>query len=90
MVRSRHDIAIWKFAVKGRQQPVFRLHARPTRFSLRQPLCNQPLDEQGSEEVQGRGYRAMKLRFGWGPVDGAGAQQPASAHGARGLAMRSF
>jgi L-alanine-DL-glutamate epimerase-like enolase superfamily enzyme len=40
-------------------------------------LYSQPLDELAAEAMKYKkaGYRAMKLRFGWGPVDGAAGMQ---------------
>ena len=40
-------------------------------------LYSQPLDELAAEtrKYKDAGYKAMKMRFGWGPTDGAAGMQ---------------
>ncbi len=73
---SAVDIALWDILGKSAGQPVYRLLGGRTKpripvYSSR--LYSTPLDELASEaaKYKAEGYRAMKLRFGWGPVDGA-------------------
>ncbi|MPZ19845.1 MAG: L-rhamnonate dehydratase [Luteitalea sp.] len=77
---SAVDIAIWDLLGKALGQPVFRLLGGRTKKRIpvyASRLYSQPL-EQLAAEAEGYkrdGYRAMKLRFGWGPVDGAAGMQ---------------
>ncbi len=77
---SAVDIAIWDLLGKAAKQPVFKLLGGRTKQKIpvyASRLYSQPL-EQLAEEAQAyksQGYRAMKLRFGWGPVDGAAGMQ---------------
>jgi L-alanine-DL-glutamate epimerase-like enolase superfamily enzyme len=73
---SAVDIALWDILGKAARQPVFRLLGGRTKEKIpvyASRLYSQPLDSLAAEaeEYKNRGYRAMKLRFGWGPVDGA-------------------
>jgi L-rhamnonate dehydratase len=77
---SAVDIALWDILGKSAGQPVYRLLGGRTKpripvYSSR--LYSTPLDELASEaaKYKAEGYRAMKLRFGWGPVDGAAGMQ---------------
>ena len=73
---SAVDIAIWDILGKATKQPVFKLLGGRTKrwipvYASR--LYSQPLEALAAEASRYRdeGYRAMKLRFGWGPADGA-------------------
>jgi L-rhamnonate dehydratase len=73
---SAVDIAIWDVLGKATGQPVFRLLGGRTKPSIpvyASRLYSQELDALGTEasKYKNEGYRAMKLRFGWGPLDGA-------------------
>jgi L-rhamnonate dehydratase len=77
---SAVDIAIWYLLGKTLKQPVFRLLGGKTKEKIpvyASRLYSQPLDELAKEarKYKDEGYRAMKLRFGWGPVDGAAGMQ---------------
>jgi len=73
---SAVDIAIWDLLGKATKQPVFRLLGGRTKRKIpvyASRLYSQPLDELAVETKKylKEGYRAMKMRFGWGPTDGA-------------------
>jgi L-rhamnonate dehydratase len=73
---SAVDIALWDVLGKAAGQPVYRLLGGRTKSRIpvyASRLYSTPLDELAAEAVRYKsaGYRAMKLRFGWGPVDGA-------------------
>ena len=77
---SALDIAIWDLLGKATKQPVFRLLGGRTKARIpvyASRLYSQPLDALAAETTKYRdqGYRAMKMRFGWGPVDGAAGMQ---------------
>ncbi|MEJ2008131.1 MAG: L-rhamnonate dehydratase [Acidobacteriota bacterium] len=77
---SAVDIALWDLMGKVLKQPVFRLLGGKTKRKIpvyASRLYSQPLNELAREAQQykDQGYRAMKLRFGWGPVDGAAGMQ---------------
>src|SRR2546425_6613474 len=77
---SAVDIAIWDILGKATNQPVFRLLGGRTKRKIpvyASRLYSQPLQALAKEAQQykDQGYRAMKLRFGWGPVDGAAGMQ---------------
>ena len=77
---SAIDIALWDLLGKVVKQPVFRLLGGKTKQKIpvyASRLYSQPLDELAKEvqKYKDEGYRAMKLRFGWGPVDGAAGMQ---------------
>jgi L-rhamnonate dehydratase len=77
---SAVDIAIWDILGKASGQPVFKLLGGRTKRKIpvyASRLYSQPLDELADEasKYKKAGYRAMKLRFGWGPIDGAGGMQ---------------
>tara|TARA_B100000886_G_scaffold339888_1_gene306828 strand:- start:646 stop:1833 length:1188 start_codon:yes stop_codon:yes gene_type:complete len=73
---SAVDIAIWDALGKAAKKPVYNLLGGKTKAKLpcyASKLYNQPLDEL-AKEAKGyldQGFKAMKLRFGWGPKDGA-------------------
>jgi L-rhamnonate dehydratase len=77
---SAVDIAIWDLLGKAAKQPVYRLLGGRTKSRIpvyASRLYSTPLDELASEAkkyVDG-GYKAMKLRYGWGPLDGASGMQ---------------
>ncbi|HEX5484243.1 MAG TPA: L-rhamnonate dehydratase [Terriglobia bacterium] len=77
---SAVDIALWDLMGHILKQPVFRLLGGKTKPKIpvyASRLYSQPLDDLAREAAQykSEGFRAMKLRFGWGPVDGAEGMQ---------------
>ena len=77
---SAVDIAIWDVLGKVTGQPVFKLLGGRTKRKIpvyASKLYSQPLDKLAEEarRYKEQGYRAMKMRFGWGPVDGAAGMQ---------------
>ena len=73
---SAVDIALWDILGKSARQPVYRLlggRTKPTIPVYASRLYSSPLDELAAEakRYKNEGYKAMKLRFGWGPNDGA-------------------
>ena len=73
---SAVDIAIWDILGKACGQPVFRLLGGRTKTRIplyASRLYSQKLEDLAAEATKYRdeGYRAMKMRFGWGPTDGA-------------------
>ncbi|WP_434403415.1 L-rhamnonate dehydratase [Sphingobium sp. DN12] len=73
---SALDIAIWDLMGKAAKQPVFRLLGGRTKAKIpvyASRLYSIPLDELAQEAAnyKAQGYKAMKLRFGWGSIDGA-------------------
>lgn len=73
---SALDIALWDLMGKAAQQPCFRLLGGRTKSKIpvyASRLYSVPLDELAAEAARykAEGYQAMKLRFGWGPIDGA-------------------
>ena len=77
---SAVDIAIWDVMGKAAHQPVFKLLGGRTKPKIpvyASRLYSQPLDQlaQEAQSYKAQGYRAMKLRFGWGPLDGAAGMQ---------------
>lgn len=73
---SALDIAIWDLMGKSAKQPVFRLLGGRTKAKIpvyASRLYSIPLEELAREAFayKAQGYKAMKLRFGWGPIDGA-------------------
>jgi L-rhamnonate dehydratase len=77
---SAVDIALWDIMGKATGQPVFRLLGGRTKKKIpvyASRLYSQPLDRLAAEacSYKDQGYRAMKLRFGWGPMDGAAGMQ---------------
>jgi L-alanine-DL-glutamate epimerase-like enolase superfamily enzyme len=77
---SAVDIALWDLLGKSTKQPVYRLLGGRTKNRIpvyASRLYSMPLDELRveAERYKNEGYKAMKLRFGWGPVDGAEGMQ---------------
>ena len=77
---SAVDIALWDLMGKASGQPVFKLLGGRTKRKI--PIYASKLYSQEpaklAEEARTykeQGYRAMKMRFGWGPVDGAAGMQ---------------
>ena len=73
---SAVDIALWDILGKDAKQPVYRLLGGKTKERIpvyASRLYSMPLDELRAEaqKYKDEGYTAMKLRFGWGPMDGA-------------------
>ncbi|HWB84378.1 MAG TPA: L-rhamnonate dehydratase [Bryobacteraceae bacterium] len=73
---SAVDIAIWDVLGKAARQPVFKLLGGRTKPKIpvyASKLYSQPLEELAAEaeSYKRQGYQAMKMRFGWGPADGA-------------------
>jgi L-rhamnonate dehydratase len=83
---SAVDIALWDILGKSAKQPVYRLLGGRTKKKIpvyASRLYSMPLDELRVEaqRYKDEGYKAMKLRFGWGPVDGAEGMQRARGRG---------
>ena len=77
---SAVDIGIWDLLGKIQNQPIFRLLGGKTKAKIpvyASRLYSQPLPEIAGEarNYKEQGFRAMKLRFGWGPLDGAAGMQ---------------
>jgi L-alanine-DL-glutamate epimerase-like enolase superfamily enzyme len=77
---SAVDIALWDLLGKAAKQPVFRLLGGRTKPRI--PVYASRLYSTGLECVaaealryKAEGYKAVKLRFGWGPNDGAAGMQ---------------
>src|SRR2546423_10445743 len=78
---SAVDIALWDLLGKSAKQPVYRLLGGRTKQRIpvyASRLYSSPLDQLAAEakRYQSEGYKAMKLRYGWGPIDGAAGMQP--------------
>ena len=77
---SAIDIALWDLLGKDAGQPVFRLLGGRTKDRIpvyASRLYAMPIPELRAEaqKYKDEGYQMMKLRFGWGPVDGAAGMQ---------------
>ena len=77
---SAVDIALWDLLGKSAKQPVFRLlggRTKPRIPVYASRLYSIELSELAAEakRYKKEGYQAMKLRFGWGPADGAAGMQ---------------
>jgi len=77
---SAVDIALWDLLGKAVKQPVYRLLGGRTKTRIpvyASRLYSIELGELAAEakRYKDEGYEAMKLRFGWGPTDGAQGMQ---------------
>jgi L-rhamnonate dehydratase len=77
---SAVDIALWDLLGKSAKQPVYRLLGGRTKARIpvyASRLYSVELNEVADEaqRYKAEGYKAMKLRFGWGPTDGAAGMQ---------------
>jgi len=77
---SAVDIALWDLLGKSAKQPVYRLLGGRTKAKIpvyASRLYSVELTQLAEEakRYKNEGYKAMKLRFGWGPVDGAAGMQ---------------
>jgi L-alanine-DL-glutamate epimerase-like enolase superfamily enzyme len=77
---SAVDIALWDLLGESAKQPVYRLLGGKTKPRI--PVYASRLYAAESSELAAEatrykndGYKAMKLRFGWGPADGAEGMQ---------------
>ena len=77
---SAVDIALWDLLGKSAKQPVYRLLGGKTKERIpvyASRLYATQLSELAVESARykNEGFKAMKLRFGWGPADGADGMQ---------------
>ena len=77
---SAVDIALWDILGKSVKQPVYRLlggRTKPRIPVYASRLYSVELNQLAAEakRYKDEGYQAMKLRFGWGPTDGAAGMQ---------------
>jgi L-alanine-DL-glutamate epimerase-like enolase superfamily enzyme len=77
---SAVDIALWDLLGKDAKQPVFKLLGGRTKEHIpvyASRLYAMPIPELRAEaqKYKDEGYKMMKLRFGWGPLDGAAGMQ---------------
>jgi L-rhamnonate dehydratase len=77
---SAVDIALWDLLGKSAKQPVYRLLGGRTKKRIpvyASRLYSMPVNQlrEEAQRYRDQGYKAMKLRFGWGPVDGAEGMQ---------------
>jgi L-alanine-DL-glutamate epimerase-like enolase superfamily enzyme len=77
---SAVDIALWDILGKSSRQPVYRLLGGKTKARIpvyASRLYSIALGDLAAEALRYKdeGYKAMKLRFGWGPTDGAAGMQ---------------
>ena len=73
---SAIDIAIWDLIGKLLKQPVFKLLGGRTKEKIpvyASKLYSQPLNDlqKEAELYKSQGFTMFKMRFGWGPKDGA-------------------
>jgi L-alanine-DL-glutamate epimerase-like enolase superfamily enzyme len=77
---SAVDIALWDLLGKDAKQPVYRLLGGRTKEKIpvyASRLYAMPIPELRAEaqKYKDEGFKAMKVRFGWGPIDGAAGMQ---------------
>ena len=77
---SALDIAMWDILGKSAKQPVYRLLGGRTKqripvYASRLYSSELPQLAAEAKRYKDEGYKAMKLRFGWGPTDGAAGMQ---------------
>jgi L-rhamnonate dehydratase len=77
---SAVDIALWDLLGKSAKQPVYRLLGGRTKPRIPVYASRLYATELGAlaaeaTRYKSEGYKAMKLRFGWGPTDGAAGMQ---------------
>lgn len=77
---SAIDLGLWDLIGKSAKQPVYRMLGGRTKTRIpvyASRLYSVELKELAAEasRYKAEGYRAMKLRFGWGPADGASGMQ---------------
>src|SRR6267154_2749590 len=77
---SAVDIALWDILGKSAKQPTYRLlggRTKPRIPVYASRLYSVELSELAAEakRYKAEGYKAMKLRFGWGPTEGAAGMQ---------------
>jgi L-alanine-DL-glutamate epimerase-like enolase superfamily enzyme len=77
---SAIDIALWDLMGKDARQPVFRLMGGRTKAKIpvyASRLYSGPVEEvaREAEAYKKAGYGGVKMRFGWGPIDGADGMQ---------------
>jgi len=72
---SALDIALWDLLGKSARQPVYRLLGGRTKARIPVYASRLYSTELSKLAEEADRYRAMKLRFGWGPVDGASGMQ---------------
>jgi L-rhamnonate dehydratase len=77
---SAVDIALWDILGKSAKQPVYRLLGGRTKpripvYASRLYSVELSALEAEAKRYKKDGYKALKLRFGWGPTDGASGMQ---------------
>jgi L-rhamnonate dehydratase len=77
---SALDIALWDVLGKSAKQPVYRLLGGRTKpripvYASRLYSVELSVLAAEAKRYKDEGYKAMKLRFGWGPTDGAEGMQ---------------